>query len=152
MLMNYIFGVNHAIQHDGYLENRPKHTIDEIRGFREEIYTFARDHNIDMIAEEFCTDACQISNVETSILYRLAQDMEIGHLYLALNQSERVALGIASREHDVHEYEWLNKIRNMSYNNAIIVVGEDHVESFKYKLESVGCHCQVVRRGIGQNI
>lgn len=72
--------------------------------FNDQILTIISQYKIKCIAEEFSLEACEINNIRNSILFEIASEMKLKHLYCDPNPEERKLLGIpnAGTIKDIH--------------------------------------------------
>ena len=90
--MIYIHRVNHNTQHRGKGSNLEGASM--LESFVESICV---EKGISVVAEEFSTEACEISDVDASVCHQVASRMQLRHLYCDPISSERAKLGIPSQ-------------------------------------------------------
>jgi hypothetical protein len=76
--------------------------------------------------------------------------MGIDHRYCDPDQKERAALGIATDGE--REQEWINRIAHDKECQIIFVCGDNHVKSFKNKLEEAGLSVAIDSEGWGNEL
>jgi len=148
MSIHKIFGVNHRVQHLGFLDAEASRVVNE---FVLIINNFMSNTKIDLIAEEFNQEACNNCRVPNSILYDLAIKCNIPHLYLEPDTKKRKELNIKSDSIDDRELEWLRRLSLTSYKTAVVVIGNSHVSSFTNKLTLREMQFQIIETEIGES-
>jgi len=142
--MIYLIGVNHVIQHGGYLDTRKEVTLREFQFYLAQV---VQEKRINIIAEEFSEVALKRSNTDFSTCRELARSMKIKHLFCDPTPEERKALKI---ETDVQrEHEWLNRIQGSFHMNILFICGSEHLQSFKRLLAANGFKVAILSDGWG---
>jgi len=131
--MIYLIGVDHVIQHGGYLDTRKEVALREFQSYLAQV---VQDKRIDVIAEEFNEVALERSNTDFSTCRELARSLKIEHLFCDPTPEERQALKIETAEQ--REQEWLNRIRESLHMNVLFICGSEHLESFRRLLATDG--------------
>jgi hypothetical protein len=92
--------------------------------------------NVDFLVEEFSEEAIQKNSATASTARNAARRAEKLHLFCDPNNAERQAEFIITVEQ--REDFWLARLLSVKANRLIVICGDDHVESFRLKLESAG--------------
>src|SRR6266700_329129 len=133
--MVYLIGVNHLVQYDA---PSVKIVREERVAFRTHVLETIQKFNISLLAEEFSEEAKMKWGVRESILEKLGKDKGIEHRFCEPTPIERKENGIEQSDGDKREQFWLSRIEDCKNRNVLFVCGNEHVESFRKKLITVG--------------
>jgi len=139
-----VIGVDHVIQHGGYLDTRKEVALREFQFYLAQV---VQEKKIDIIAEEFSEVALAQSNTDFSTCRELARSLKIEHLFCDPTPEEREALKIETGEQ--REQEWLNRIRESLHMNVVFICGSEHLQSFKRLLAANGFEVAILSDGWG---
>ena len=142
--MIYLIGVDHVIQHGGYLDTRKEVALREFQSYLAQV---VQEKRVDMIAEEFSEVALERSNTDFSTCRKLALSLKIDHLFCDPTPEEREALKIETDEQ--REQEWLNRIRDSFRMNVLFICGSEHLQSFGRLLAANGFKVAILSDGWG---
>ncbi len=98
-----------------------------------------------LLAEEFSTEACDLSGVSASVAQLVARELGIAHLFCDPTTEERKRHGITS--HDDRECFWLERLLTVKPTRVLFVCGDTHLETFGDKLRSAGYEVAILSRG-----
>ena len=131
--MIYLVGVDHRIQHEGYLDSRKKVAL---RKFRAYLKNIVCERGIRVIAEEFSEDALSRNHTEVSSARKVAQALGIEHRFCDPTRQERKVRKIMTDRQ--REREWLNRLQEFSQRNVLFLCGSLHLQTFQKLLRKRG--------------
>lgn len=143
--MIHLIGVDHVIQHSGYMNPEKNHAITDFQSY---LCEQARSLGATLLAEEFSADALQLNSVSISTVGQVAQELGVRHLFCDPGRAERNRLGIST--HDEREAYWLEQLRPFEEDEIIFVCGDDHISSFPNVLHLANWTCRVLTTGWGR--
>jgi len=148
--MIYIIGVDHIIQHKGYITNAKEKAIAK---FQRYVCEKVENLQITLLAEEFSVDAVKGNDVSISTLGEVAEQEGIQHLFCDPGMAERKRLGISHGIESSAEREayWLEQLDRFRTESVIFVCGDSHVDSFLERLRSSGISSQILSAGGAMN-
>lgn len=123
--MFFLIGVDHIIQHGGFLDKRKKAALEEFRIYLCEVTS---KYGIDLIAEEFSEYLLVRNNTDFCTCREAAHHLDIEHRFCDPDPNERIDLSIGTIEQ--REKEWLRRLDNASRKNVLFVCGSSHLDSF----------------------
>jgi hypothetical protein len=141
-----LIGVDHVIQHGGYLDTCKEVALREFQFYLGQV---VQEKGIDIIAEEFSEVALKRSNTDFSTCKELARALKIEHLFCDPTPEEREALKIETAEQ--REHEWLKRIRGYFHMNILFICGSEHLQSFKRLLAANGFKVAILSDGWGNS-
>jgi len=142
----FLIGVDHLIQHGGFLDNRKKTAIAE---FKVHLYEVVTKYNISLIAEEFNEVALSKSNTDYCTCREVARELQIGHLFCDPTPDERKLLAIETDNQ--RENVWLKRLENIKHMNILFICGSTHLETFARLLRSHGIQSRILSNKWGFN-
>ena len=131
--MIYLVGVDHVIQHEGYLDSRKKVALRKFQAYLKKIVC---ERDIRVIAEEFSEDALSGSHTEVSSARKVAQALGIEHRFCDPTCQERKVRKIKTDRQ--REREWLNCLQDLSQRNVLFLCGSSHLQTFPKLLRKRG--------------
>ena len=147
--MVFLIGVNHIIQHTGFSFHQKEAAISE---FLEHVEMKALELKVKTIAEEWSQEANKNNNVPFSTVQTVATKLDLKHIFCDPTNQERKKHGIEKSNTDGREEFWIERLKEVLQDNILFVCGEDHLESFKSKLNSCGILVEIVSRGWGMGL
>ena len=126
--MVYLIGTDHSFQYLG--KQCDEHGIKLIMAFSTYLEEAAKRINACLIAEEFSMEALQINNVIASTAQKVAQKLNIAHVFCDPTSIERKRLGIERNDFALREQYWLKQIHGYLHDDIIFVCGNSHIPSF----------------------
>jgi len=145
--MIYLVGVDHVIQHGGFLWPAK---VAAIKEFSQYLETMVAEKRISVIAEEFSHDALSMSCATISTAQTLADRVGAAHLFCDPGKSEREEHKITTK--DQREEFWLQRLTGLLNENILFLCGECHLETFQEKLHGHGVPAEILSRGWGANL
>ncbi len=139
LLLIYLIGVNHVIQHWGHLDSAKEVALCEFQSYLEKI---VHERHIEVIAEEFSESALNLSNTETSSARNVAQALGIEHRFCDPTREERTVLNI--KDDNQREWGWLNRLQDLSRTNVLFICGSSHLQSFRQLLIENGFEVRIL--------
>ena len=142
-MLAFLVGVDHELQH-----LRPDllpYKGEAVEDLRRYLIDIVRERQVMLLAEEFSTEACNLSQVSASVAQLVARELKIAHLFCDPTTQERLHHGIAS--HDDRERFWLERLLTVKPTCLLFVCGDSHLEPFGEKLRSVGYKVEILSRG-----
>ncbi len=114
--MIYLVGVDHVIQHEGYLDSRKKVALRKFRAYLKKI---VGERDIRVIAEEFSEDALSRSHTKVSSARKVAQALGIEHRFCDPTCQERMVRKIGTDGQ--REREWLKCLQDLTQRNVLLL-------------------------------
>jgi hypothetical protein len=143
--MVHLVGVDHIIQHNGYVDAEEKKAIRDFQKYLGERTTAL---GASTLAEEFSEDAMRLGCASVATVQEVARKLGIRHLFCDPGKDERSRLGISSNAQ--REAYWEEKILPFRKEEIIFVCGDDHVAPFSAVLRQHGWKCDVLSEGWGK--
>jgi len=147
--MVFLIGVNHIIQHRGYSFPQKEAAIHK---FSEHVEMKALELKVKTIAEEWSHEANQRNKVQFSTVQTVATNLDLKHIFCDPTIEERKKHGINESNKDRREEFWIERLKDLLHEKILFVCGEDHLESFKSKLDSRGILVEIVSQGWGKGL
>ncbi len=166
--MIYLVGVDHRIQHDG-IESA---NLNQRKKFIDYLVSTFKELNISIVAEEFNEDSLEYSYAKNSTAKLAVQKNDIKHIYCDPNIKERKEIKIPSEDkickdlgikfirnnsedeariiqekrkyYIIRENFWLDKLSDSLHKEILIIIGTDHIKSFKKLLNSKNIPCTIL--------
>ena len=138
-LLIYLIGADHLIQHWGHLDSRKEVAVREFQRYLEKI---VHERGIGVIAEELSESALNLSNTEVSSARKVAQALAIEHRFCDPTSEERKVLNI--KDDNQREWEWLNRLQDLSERNVLFICGSSHLQSFPQLLIGKGFEVRIL--------
>ena len=145
--MVHIIGVDHIIQHDGWIEPKKETAI---REFQRYLHNQVRLTGATMIAEEFSEDAITLSHASMSTVAEVAAELGLRHLFFDPGRAERLRRGISTAIQ--RECYWLEQLSPFRAEEIIFVCGDSHVTSFSSILAQNEWEHEILSEGWGRNL
>jgi hypothetical protein len=143
----YLVGVDHIIQHDGFLWPAKLAAIEEFSRYLEkEVAT----REVSLIAEEFSLDALAKSCATTSTATAVADRHGAKHLFCDPGRNERKEHQITNG--DQREEFWLQRLSGYLGENILLLCGESHLETLKERIHGKGTPAEILSRGWGAGL
>ena len=143
--MVHIIGVDHIVQHNGWIEAEKERAIREFQAY---LHDQVQLTSATVLAEEFSEDAMSLSRASISTVEQTARGLGLRHLFCDPGKTERLQLGIST---DLQrESYWLERLRPFETEEIIFVCGDDHVSTFSSILAHKGWKHEVLSKGWGK--
>ena len=144
--MIHLISVDHVVQYRSHLNSDMHHLIPE---FQSIVRKVCSTKGINVLAEEFNRECCTRNNVETSVLEDLSSELGLIHCFIEADSEERKARNISSKDHDLREAIWLEKLAPYIESDVLVVCGQQHIKSFGAKLHDQDIPWEIAHDGIG---
>lgn len=142
-MLALLIGVDHELQHlRSDLHDYKGEAVEKLRRY---LTDAVHERQVTLLAEEFSTEACDLSRVSVSVVQLVARAVGIPHLFCDPTTEERRRQGIVSD--DDREGFWLKRILSFKPTRFVFVSGESHLETFEQKLRSAGYEVEILSRG-----
>ena len=128
--MFLLVGVDHIIQHGGYLDEKKKAALEVFHSYLCEVTS---KYSIDLIAEEFSEFLLAMNNTSFCTCREVACHLSVEHRFCDPNPNERIDLSIETNEQ--REQEWLRRLDDAKSKHILFVCGSSHLESFSNLLK-----------------
>jgi len=145
--MVYLVGVDHIIQHEGFMFQQKKECIAR---FKDYLRAEARRRGVTLLAEEFSESLLDMNQTKISAVRDVANELQIEHRFCDPTSQERETEEIISD--DQREFYWLEKIRDAIERNIMFVCGDSHIDTFSVKLKKVNVEVEVISTNWGTNL
>ena len=145
--MVYLIGVDHIIQHGGYMSPEKECAITDFQHYLREQVQFL---GATLLAEEFSAGALELNGVSVSTVGQVAQKIGLRHLLCDPGRAERKSFGISTNAE--REAYWLQQLRPFKEDEIIFVCGDDHISTFSKVLNSANWSCRVLSTGWGKTL
>lgn len=122
----YIVGVDHRIQ--WIPKSSSPQWAKEVDRFITYICSQCKEHNIEIVAEEFSEYLVNQNSAENSSARYAATKVGLEHLYCDPDPNERNQLEI--EDSNAREQEWLNRLVASKKEKIIFICGNNHIDSF----------------------
>ena len=153
----YLIGVDHAIQHNGFVVGQgdevvvdPQKVAAAIRDLQEYLRQQVEVTRATVLAEEFSKDALAKNRATMSSVAQVAQDLGIKHLFCDPGEAERERLGIDTC--DKRENHWAARLAPFMGEDILFVCGDKHVATFPEVLKRHGMNSCVLSQGRGRDL
>ncbi len=144
--MIYLIGVDHIVQHEGFMDSNKRGLISE---FQSIVREFCAIRNIQVLAEEFNEESRKINHVDHSVLESIASELSLAHCFLEPDSVERAERNIKSEDHNLREAIWLEKLSPHINSEIIVACGQTHISSFSNKLKEEGIPFEIIKENLG---
>ena len=145
--MIHLVGVDHMIQHNGYMNNKKRVAI---RAFQDYLREQIQATGAMLLAEEFSEDALRMSNASTATVKQVADEVCLPHLFCDPGPQERIQLQIVSTVE--REGYWLKRLAPFRDCEVLFVCGDDHVSTFQQTLAAEGLASCILSTGWGKSL
>jgi len=145
--MVFLIGVDHIIQHDGFLWPAKAQAIEH---FSEFLTKKVQDLSIAFLAEEFSEEALEKSSASTSTVGAVASELGVEYRLCDPMSRQRKEQGIS--DDDRREEFWLQSLKDALNRNILFICGESHLATFRQKLLSQGVPAEIVSKGWGREL
>jgi hypothetical protein len=143
----YIIGVYHVVQHlSKGSSTRKKELVEEFVAYLKRNLSSL---DIQLIAEEFSTEALQLSNVKYSTAEKVADQAGLIHLFCDPTTEERNNFGIKRNDYAAREWFWADRLKSRTETNILFICGETHIASFTNLLQQNGYAVTILSRAWG---
>ncbi len=146
--MNFLIGLNHGYQLEGYDEY-------DWKSFYKYLLGHAVDLEVDLLAEELNEEGVKRYKAKGSVARRISVERDIDHLFIDPDSVERKQLEvkgwkeivdelgygpvltkaqsrdvkqIQNKHWDKRERIWLERLLKIEYEKCILIIGADHVD------------------------
>ncbi|MDH4250670.1 MAG: hypothetical protein OEV27_05710, partial [Nitrospira sp.] len=140
-----LVGVDHMIQHNGYMNNKKRVAI---RAFQDYLREQIQATGAMLLAEEFSDDALRMNNASTATVKQVADEVCLPHLFCDPGRQERAQLQSSSSVR--REGYWLEQLAPFQDCAVLFVCGEDHVSTFQQTLAAAGLAFCILSTGWGK--